>query len=705
MIFKKTEFKKAVPVYTSLYEKEMNKTVLFECFLPSGKDTKIHITAQNSYQLFINGKLVHAGPARAGHGFFRVDRISIEKHLTYKENRVCVLVCAYHCDNFYLINQQAFLCAEFTSDGVCFGETGSDFWKAYLYSQKEQRVQRYAFQRPFCEVYDFTSALPLKACAEPLELTSYSIDTFIEREVSYPSLPYESFYNVIESGIVQKTDTPKPFSAWWSDRIGKSCHGFLQDELTTCSSAYLDSIRLTAVKNKLSDTVPSDAYITLEARANLTGYVSLEVYAESDTTLLLIFDEILTNGKVDYTRMECVNVLVFKLHGGKKYSLLTAEPYTFKYASLISLGGSVKVNDLGFIRTEFNECEIIKRVKDSADMQIKRIYEAAELTFRQNAYDIFMDCPSRERAGWLCDSFFTSRVEYLLSGKSTVEHSFLSNFVMGKGYEKVPHGMLPMCYPADHTDGNFIPNWAMWYVIELNEYVHRVGSFDLALQIKDRIYALLDYFKGFENERGLLTSLKGWVFVEWSRCNSLCQDINYPTNMLYYAFKSVIANMYNDSALKLEAKALKDIINSEARLGLFYCDNAVFDESGVARLSGEITETCQYYAFFTGVASKEADAELWQTMVCDFGSHRKENNKWESVHFSNAFIGNYLRLELLMRAGLDDILEKDIRGYFDYMAQKTMTLWENDTTSASCNHGFASHVLVWLNYLGYIENK
>ena len=30
------------------------------------------------------------------------------------------------------------------------------------------------------------------------------------------------------------------------------------------------------------------------------------------------------------------------------------------------------------------------------------------------------------------------------------------------------------------------------------------------------------------------------------------------------------------------------------------------------------------------------------------------------------------------------------------MAQKTGTLWENDGDYASCNHGFASHVAVWL---------
>jgi alpha-L-rhamnosidase len=36
------------------------------------------------------------------------------------------------------------------------------------------------------------------------------------------------------------------------------------------------------------------------------------------------------------------------------------------------------------------------------------------------------------------------------------------------------------------------------------------------------------------------------------------------------------------------------------------------------------------------------------------------------------------------------------------MADKTGTLWEHADTYASCNHGFASHILVWMEQAGYI---
>ncbi len=79
-----------------------------------------------------------------------------------------------------------------------------------------------------------------------------------------------------------------------------------------------------------------------------------------------------------------------------------------------------------------------------------------------------------------------------------------------------------------------------------------------------------------------------------------------------------------------------------------------------------------------------------------------EDAKWKNVYPSNAFIGNYLRLELLYRYGEYEKLTENIKGYFSKMAEFTGTLWENDTPNASCNHGFASHVIYWMDGMGML---
>jgi hypothetical protein len=85
-----------------------------------------------------------------------------------------------------------------------------------------------------------------------------------------------------------------------------------------------------------------------------------------------------------------------------------------------------------------------------------------------------------------------------------------------------------MCYPADHDDGNYIPNWIFWFVLQLNEYAKRGGDRDLIEQLRTKVDAAFEFFQKFHNEDGLLEGLEGWVFIEWSAANNFIHDVNYP---------------------------------------------------------------------------------------------------------------------------------------------------------------------------------
>jgi alpha-L-rhamnosidase len=53
-------------------------------------------------------------------------------------------------------------------------------------------------------------------------------------------------------------------------------------------------------------------------------------------------------------------------------------------------------------------------------------------------------------------------------------------------------------------------------------------------------------------------------------------------------------------------------------------------------------------------------------------------------------------MELLSRYGLLGQEAREIKAFFGPMVELTRTLWEHMDTSASCNHGFASHAARWL---------
>ncbi len=93
------------------------------------------------------------------------------------------------------------------------------------------------------------------------------------------------------------------------------------------------------------------------------------------------------------------------------------------------------------------------------------------------------------------------------------------------------------------------------------------------------------------------------------------------------------------------------------------------------------------------MATPETYPELWKKLATEFGPKRKDNKLYPDVHPANSFVGNYLRLELLSQNNLRSQLLGESIDFFDYMAVKTGTLWENISADASCDHGFASHVV------------
>ncbi len=693
---KKFEFKKAVPVWIKGEEKEMNVSLLLSA--KAGRNAKLDITGHSLYQVFVNGELLSEGPARAGHGYYRADRLDLSRLASEDENDIRIIVAGYNVNSFYLLDEPSFVCAELYDGGRITAYTGGEGFTYERYTDRIRKTQRYSFQRPFTEAY----SLPAKR--EPVIIERTEDKNFIERGIPFPDYEKTAFSRVVSQGSYTVCEPGRYFDDRAISNTGDKIKGFKPEELTVFISREVEKLKCELTPaDKPAGRVEfkKNTYAILDLSAELTGFIDFEIET-SGGRLYISFDEILRDGDVNFTRFGTCSAMIYDLLPGK-YRLTGFEPYSLRFAKFCTDADDAVITNAGLIRFEFSKKELCEK-PDFGDEALSRVYDAAVSTFRQNTVDIFMDCPSRERAGWLCDSYFTSRVEYALTGKSAVEHNFLENFLMPEKFRVTPEGMLPMCYPSDHYDGVYIPNWAMWYVVELEEYLQRTGDTELTERAKKRVLELLEFFRGFENGDGLLQKLQSWVFIEWSHSNDLTQDINYPTNMLYCKFKRAIANIYNIPSLSDEADALALKIREQSYTGKWFCDNSYLTDNGI-KPSGECTESCQYYAFFTGVATKELYPALWDTLVHDFGPERKKNNKYPEIAYANAFIGNYLRLQLLFREGLYDELLDNVRGYFDYMAKKTGTLWENDGDYASCNHGFASHVALWLLHIYKKEDK
>ncbi len=677
--------------------REMNHSLIFKASLTC-KSAVLHIASPVACRVNVNGEFVSATTARTAHGYCRVDVVSLDKYLTLDENNIDIIVCGHAMNSFEYADMPSCICAEIFSDGQSVAATGDGTFAAYTYDEKVKKTTRFSFQRVLNEVYDLTKT----SQRQKVEIEQIASPKLLDRTAPYPSYPVTYAKSKVGCGTQTKSDKESYFSDRCIVNINSVYRGYTVGELEFYPAKEYQKFDFKPLHPEIIDTctaaLPDDSYVIFDMGKEYTGFIEAEVTANGDCTLYAAFDELFEGDDIDCLRLDTTGIVVWKLKKGT-YKLSSLEPYAFKYLKFVTDGVGVVIRDVSVRRVEFDEGKITYRpeIKDDG---VKAVFDAAKATFKQNSVDIFMDCPSRERAGWLADAFFTARAEYALTGESGVEHDYLQNLALYAKDPCLPDGMLPMCYPSDHTDGVFLPNWILWYVTELQEYSDRSGDRELIEQSKANVYKTLDYFRKYENSDGLLQSLKGWVFIEWSRSNDFVQDISYPTNMMYACYKRAIAALYGDEQLAKEADALTQTIRKLSYKNGFFADNAVLDENGVAHTTDNFTETNQYYAFYTGIATPELYPELWELLTTKFGPDRKKNGFMPNIHYSNALFGNCLRMELLCKYGLHDKFMDEVIGYYKYMAQKTGTLWEHDNTSASCNHGFASVICYWFKKIG-----
>jgi alpha-L-rhamnosidase len=677
-------FVSARPVWPTGRERRMNDFVAFKATfdITDGDRPVLRVTGCSVYRVWLNGCFAGYGPARAAKGFFRVDEWPLAARSG--ENSLVIEVSAYNCNNYCVPDHAAFLQAEVVAKGRVLAATGRDF--SAHETPRVSKCSRYSFQRAFGEAYRLSREF--KGAELPLSIQPDV--ALLSRGIPYPDFSVSPDATFVASTDVGRIAPSAIRTARWVDCAPSWFKCYAPKDLEVNVWKELQGVETRLGEPAQSDCLAAGHGVLYDIGRVASGFPILEVECRKAGVLYLAFDEILTNGMVNPLRDVC-NAVRYDMEPGR-YRIETFEPYSLKYIHVFALDGEFSVS-CPRVRA-YRSPSADDAVLSSSDPALDKIFAAARATFSQNAVDVFTDCPGRERAGWLCDSFFIGRVAALLTGSTDIERLFFQNYLLPETYEGIPDGMLPMCYPADHPGGGFIPNWAMWFVVELDEYLNRSGDRAMVEALKPRLLKLAEFLEHYENGDGLLENLPGWVFVEWSHANMLTKDVNYPSNMLWSRMLDCMGHLYDRPDFTDKARRVRETIRRQSWTGRWFCDNAVRQMDGTLKLSGEFTETCQYYAFFFGIATPESHPGLWASLVADFGPNRVAHEKHPEVWPSNAFIGYYLRIECLSMAGLSAKILDEMRGFFLGMAEQTGTLWEHAGADASCNHGFASHVAV-----------
>ena len=169
---------------------EKNVMLAFRNRLTPGGDCELKLAASNLYRLSVNGEMIGYGPARAAHGYSRLDSYSLEKWQG-QEIIITVEVYSANINTFYTVDERPFFACEITCGDQIIADAGN--FEAFRMTGRVQRVRRFSFQRAFTEIYRLNGD-PMgfdPADYAPVETEEVPMNALLPGYVNYPCLDSE----------------------------------------------------------------------------------------------------------------------------------------------------------------------------------------------------------------------------------------------------------------------------------------------------------------------------------------------------------------------------------------------------------------------------------------------------------------------------------------------------------------------------------
>ena len=240
-----------------------------------------------------------------------------------------ITVAGYNGYRYYLLNQTSFLCGELITDGTVAAATGKSGFIAREVAEHEQLVERYSYQRTFCEVYNYHKSYNAffkddKISPPAIKIVPTEQKRFIARGCAYTEYPEINAEALCVTGTFEINDH--------SDELRYPRHvagvsdifsGYTVDKVTTDSlleARNIDILSADRVQKAPGASLSNGEYGIFRFPNNTTGQLCFNVTCKDDVKLIITFDEILSeNDFINFRRMSCVNSLVWRLSKGSYF--------------------------------------------------------------------------------------------------------------------------------------------------------------------------------------------------------------------------------------------------------------------------------------------------------------------------------------------------------------------------------------------------
>ncbi len=479
------------------FRKSFNLTAKPESFI-------VHVSADNRYRLFVNGKAVCFGPARGDLYNWYFETIDIAPFLKIGSNTIAALVwnMGVFAPVAQVSNRTAFVMQGNTErENVVNTGSGWKVFKDQSYKpcsvDNGKRMNTYMVIGPGDEVdaatypwgwemnsFDDTNWQPTINITKPVAL-GYGTDnlwTLVPRNIPLMEESLQRIPSVRKATGIELNN------------------GFLSG------------------KQKLIIPANKTVSILLDQTFNTIAYPELWVSKGKGTIITQTYAEALftpdgqkkNRNDIDGKSIKG-NYDIFKPDGGSGRLFRPLWQRTFRYIQLdISTKGEELVID-DFYGMYTGYPFQIKSSFTSNDKSLQQIWDVGWRTARLCAGETYYDCPYYEQLQYEGDT----RIQSLISLYVTGDDRLMRKAIIVFNNSRVPEGLTQGRYPSNRLQ--VIPPFSLYFVSMVYDYLMHRKDEKFVERFLTPVRGVLDWYeKRIDKEKQMLGPMKWWNFVDWN---------------------------------------------------------------------------------------------------------------------------------------------------------------------------------------------
>ena len=553
----------------------------------------IHITADTTYVLYVNGRIVGRGPAKSQTTRY-YDTVDIAPYLHIGENVLTVQVVHYVGDPHMANRFEAGPISMPTKPQGGLLIFGNHDWQTDTHYQCASMKAFHFIPAPDAYMY--------LGFSEEYDARETALDWA-------PAVEVEAHDGYFLGGVdriwrVEKRTIPQPFEKWQKFK-----------GITRASNNTIDA---TAILSEDGMHIPAHTtmWVELDAGAELTAFPLFEFIDGTGSRVEMCYAECYgadENGvfvKKDRTDFQTAGQYLTGItdvyiagQGHQHYQPFTYKAFRYIRIQVQTEDTPLRIQVTGLLRTGY-PLEVTTSFSQMTEEDHK-IWEISHRTLQNCMYDTYMDCPHYERMQYVMDTFLQMQYSCALS----CDDRLIRKAIMDIGDAQRPDGLIPCCVPSNLQQ--IIPGFSLFFVFMLKHYYSFYGKKDLLQRYFFTVERILWFFEQHLNTQKLLCGTGYWQFTDWVKewhQGVPIQEENEPngiqTMMFAYALKEAadIANVLGYTDMALQHLQLFDVLKETLNTHLYDCQSGLYRNTPMRENK---SQHAQIWAVLAGIAEGE----------------------------------------------------------------------------------------------------